>query len=210
MITNLAVLLAICGPIASDGESVPPPVKPKVKTVEEVERECRETDRRVEATLKRTDELLKSLGLTLPKVEPMPRPDLLPNVPKESAASGGLVLPPPPPVFPKVKMKTLEQSLRESEELDRDVAATLKRADELFRRLGVTTPKLVPEPRPDLLPNVPKLKTVEEVQRECDEVNRQADAALNRAEALIRSLGLTLPKVEPVPPLNLLPNVPKP
>ncbi|MDY3561041.1 hypothetical protein R5W23_002300 [Gemmata sp. JC673] len=231
-------------PIASDGDggadTAPAPVAPKVKTVEETLRQCRETDRRVEATLKRTDELLRSLGLTLPKVEPVPRPDLLPNVPKSSSATvasdGDAVapvrVPPPLPVYPKPK--AFEQSIRDSEELDRDVAATIKRADELFRLLGVTTPKLVPEPRPDLLPNVPmsssapvapdghaapapvpvapkvKLKTWEEVQRECDEVNRQADAAMNRAEALIRSLGLTLPKGEPVPPLNLVPNVPKP
>ncbi|MDY3557011.1 hypothetical protein R5W24_006195 [Gemmata sp. JC717] len=81
MFVKLAVLLAACGTVASDGDAAPP-VLPKMKTVEETLRQCRETDRRVEATLKRTDELLRSLGLTLPKVEPVPRPDLLPNVPK--------------------------------------------------------------------------------------------------------------------------------
>lgn len=71
-------------------------------------------------------------------------------------SSDGGAVPPPPPVTRKAKVKTVEETLRECEAIDRDVAATLKRADELFRLLGVTTPKLVPESRPDLLPNLPK------------------------------------------------------
>ncbi|MDY3557009.1 hypothetical protein R5W24_006192 [Gemmata sp. JC717] len=159
MFVKLAVLLAACGTVASDGDAAPAPApvapKVKLKTWEEVQRECDEVNRQADAAMNRAEALIRSLGMTLPKGKPVPPLNLVPNVPMPSSA----------PV----------------------ASAT----------------GTVPAPKV-------KLKTWEEVQRECDEVNRQADAAMNRAEALIRSLGMTLPKGEPVPPLNLVPNVPKP
>lgn len=83
MFAKFAVLLATCGTVASDGDVAPPPAKPKIKTAEGTLRECKEVDRRVEASLKRTEELLRSLGMTLPKAEPVPPLNLLPNVPKK-------------------------------------------------------------------------------------------------------------------------------